>query len=528
MYTGEKLSLRFQLYVAREYDSETFQASAMKSAPEAVDADLFAVGTLKGGRSLPNVHHLSSNNQSLYFGENYANLTSDGTSGEYTDGFVIHPSRGRSPGSRYHYSPYHRSFSPQTTTSSEIFDDKLERQRSLQPLQTQRYLQPPPDTSWRRLEFKILCFNEKYPLLMYTYIRTHSDPVLHSSGDVNAYGTVPIGLTQMNQSLTPPTRSPPLNDSSPCGSPFCEAFASAYYLCPQHEKVFSTARCNEASTVSQGGELESSVYQTETGSSPPSLGTSSPVENPSNGECSCGILPLYSSAMAPNQEVSDGSAGSATQHYSQATRQCPATPFSQYRDSVHSAPCSPSESVSTNEGQSSSSPVPVNMSPSSSYYVLPSQLQNFLIEPIGLQGSRPAVDASDCSYDLLGELASSCGRSTQPANHNEVSPDYADMVNSSCQDVFRMLGAPCYSASMSPKGNIPDIILTGADGSIRNSSMSTSVACPAYYEAGTANPTTIVHAGLGGTNVPLLTHLKQQNDVQPTVVGSKNSILKQL
>ncbi|KRY15190.1 CREB-regulated transcription coactivator 1, partial [Trichinella patagoniensis] len=230
-----------------------------KSATEAVDSELFAPGNLKAGRSLPNVHHFSSNVSGSNFTRNWVNANHGTPVAEYgSDRFVLHPSRGRSPGSHCHYSPYQRSLSPQTAH----FESKFER-HGPQTFSAQHYLQPPADSSWRRQDL--------------IYCSTHSDPVLHASVVIGAYNnSMSAGFSQINHQPFTPTHSPPLNDSSSCGSPMCEACASSYYICSQHEKVMSPVRSNDNTIQqTQATDVDSSSVYPDISTSPPSISSHS-------------------------------------------------------------------------------------------------------------------------------------------------------------------------------------------------------------------------------------------------------------
>ncbi|KRX78175.1 hypothetical protein T06_7550 [Trichinella sp. T6] len=231
----------------------------IKSATEAVDSELFAPGNLKAGRSLPNVHHFSSNVSGSNFTRNWVNANHGIPVAEYgSDRFVLHPSRGRSPGSHCHYSPYQRSLSPQTAH----FESKFER-HGPQTFSAQHYLQPPADSSWRRQDL--------------IYCSTHSDPVLHASVVIGAYNnSMSAGFSQINHQPFTPTHSPPLNDSSSCGSPMCEACASSYYMCSQHEKVMSPVRSNDNTIQqTQATDVDSSSVYPDISTSPPSISSHS-------------------------------------------------------------------------------------------------------------------------------------------------------------------------------------------------------------------------------------------------------------
>ncbi|KAL1234841.1 putative protein-regulated transcription coactivator [Trichinella spiralis] len=432
-----------------------------KSATEAVDSELFAPGNLKAGRSLPNVHHFSSNVSGSNFTRNWVNASHGTPVAEYgSDRFVLHPSRGRSPGSHCHYSPYQRSLSPQTAH----FESKFERHVRPTTFSAQHYLQPPADSSWRRKDL--------------IYCSTHSDPVLHAS--------------VINHQPFTPTHSPPLNDSSSCGSPMCEACASSYYMCSQHEKVMSPVRSNDNTTIqqTQATDVDSSSVYPDISTSPPSISSHSapsPGDNMNAAEeCACNMMAVYPNQMTVCADSNDGSqmpsVGPAS-HFPQVSQKCPRTSFSHYRDSTTSAPCSPCDSVATNDAQSSS-PVPANVSPSSSYYMLQSQLQNF-----GLDASAANIqcrtDMPDYNYELFMEReASFCGQpqSQQKTVTAYVTPnDFPEEYAATDQAFFRSSGPATFGAVLSSKGNIPDIILTGADGSVRNSTMVTSTNCPVYY-----------------------------------------------
>ncbi|KRZ04813.1 hypothetical protein T11_8051 [Trichinella zimbabwensis] len=441
-----------------------------KSATGAVDSELFAPGNLKAGRSLPNVHHFSSNVSGSNFTGNWVNANHGTPVAEYSsDRFVLHPSRGRSPGSHCHYSPYQRSLSPQTAQ----FDSKFEQHVSpgTQTFSAQHYLQPPADSSWRR---------------------THSDPVLHASVVIGAYNnnSMPAGFSQINHQQFTPTHSPPLNDSSSCGSPMCEACASSYYMCSQHEKVMSPVRSNDnAIQQTQAADVDSSSVYPDISTSPPSISSHSapsPGDNMNAEECACNMMAVYPNQMAVCADSSDGSQMSSVgpaSHFPQVSQKCPRTSFSHYRDSTTSAPCSPCDSVATNDAQSSS-PVPANVSPSSSYYMLQSQLQNFALDA-SAANMQCRTDMPDYNYELFMEReASFCGQpqSQQKAVTAYVTPnDFPEEYAATGQAFFRSSGPATFGAVLSSKGNIPDIILTGADGSIRNSTMVTSTNCPVYY-----------------------------------------------
>ncbi|XP_003371949.1 hypothetical protein Tsp_05604 [Trichinella spiralis] len=495
-----------------------------KSATEAVDSELFAPGNLKAGRSLPNVHHFSSNVSGSNFTRNWVNASHGTPVAEYgSDRFVLHPSRGRSPGSHCHYSPYQRSLSPQTAH----FESKFER-HGPQTFSAQHYLQPPADSSWRRKDL--------------IYCSTHSDPVLHASVVIGAYNnSMSAGFSQINHQPFTPTHSPPLNDSSSCkfsheipflgsGSPMCEACASSYYMCSQvaaavdcilhdacsqfmhgiylHEKVMSPVRSNDNTIQqTQATDVDSSSVYPDISTSPPSISSHSapsPGDNMNTAEeCACNMMAVYPNQMTVCADSNDGSqmpsVGPAS-HFPQVSQKCPRTSFSHYRDSTTSAPCSPCDSVATNDAQSSS-PVPANVSPSSSYYMLQSQLQNF-----GLDASAANIqcrtDMPDYNYELFMEReASFCGQpqSQQKTVTAYVTPnDFPEEYAATDQAFFRSSGPATFGAVLSSKGNIPDIILTdcavyllpflynlsiesGADGSVRNSTMVTSTNCPVYY-----------------------------------------------
>ncbi|KRX18578.1 CREB-regulated transcription coactivator 1, partial [Trichinella nelsoni] len=439
-----------------------------KSATEAVDSELFAPGNLKAGRSLPNVHHFSSNVSGSNFTRNWVNANHGTPVAEYgSDRFVLHPSRGRSPGSHCHYSPYQRSLSPQTAH----FESKFER-HGPQTFSAQHYLQPPADSSWRR---------------------THSDPVLHASVVIGAYNnSMSAGFSQINHQQFTPTHSPPLNDSSSCGSPMCEACASSYYMCSQHEKVMSPVRSNDNTIQqTQATDVDSSSVYPDISTSPPSISSHSapsPGDNMNAAEeCACNMMVVYPNQMTVCADSNDGSqmpsVGPAS-HFPQVSQKCPRTSFSHYRDSTTSAPCSPCDSVATNDAQSSS-PVPANVSPSSSYYMLQSQLQNFGLDA-SAANMQCRTDMPDYNYELFMEReASFCGQpqqSQQKAVTAYVTPnDFPEEYAAADQAFFRSSGPATFGAVLSSKGNIPDIILTGADGSVRNSTMVTSTNCPVYY-----------------------------------------------
>ncbi|KRY50784.1 CREB-regulated transcription coactivator 1, partial [Trichinella britovi] len=411
-----------------------------KSATEAVDSELFAPGNLKAGRSLPNVHHFSSNVSGSNFTRNWVNANHGTPVAEYgSDRFVLHPSRGRSPGSHCHYSPYQRSLSPQTAH----FESKFER-HGPQTFSAQHYLQPPADSSF----------------------------------------------SQINHQPFTPTHSPPLNDSSSCGSPMCEACASSYYMCSQHEKVMSPVRSNDNTIQqTQATDVDSSSVYPDISTSPPSISSHSapsPGDNMNAEECACNMMAVYPNQMTVCADSNDGSqmpsVGPAS-HFPQVSQKCPRTSFSHYRDSTTSAPCSPCDSVATNDAQSSS-PVPANVSPSSSYYMLQSQLQNFGLDA-SAANMQCRTDMPDYNYELFMEReASFCGQpqSQQKAVTAYVTPnDFPEEYAATDQAFFRSSGPATFGAVLSSKGNIPDIILTGADGSVRNSTMVTSTNCPVYY-----------------------------------------------
>ncbi|KRX18576.1 CREB-regulated transcription coactivator 1, partial [Trichinella nelsoni] len=477
-----------------------------KSATEAVDSELFAPGNLKAGRSLPNVHHFSSNVSGSNFTRNWVNANHGTPVAEYgSDRFVLHPSRGRSPGSHCHYSPYQRSLSPQTAHFESKFERHvspveqysfgfmLEKFNSIQGPQTfsaQHYLQPPADSSWRRKDL--------------IYCSTHSDPVLHASVVIGAYNnSMSAGFSQINHQQFTPTHSPPLNDSSSCkflheipflgsGSPMCEACASSYYMCSQHEKVMSPVRSNDNTIQqTQATDVDSSSVYPDISTSPPSISSHSapsPGDNMNAAEeCACNMMVVYPNQMTVCADSNDGSqmpsVGPAS-HFPQVSQKCPRTSFSHYRDSTTSAPCSPCDSVATNDAQSSS-PVPANVSPSSSYYMLQSQLQNFGLDA-SAANMQCRTDMPDYNYELFMEReASFCGQpqqSQQKAVTAYVTPnDFPEEYAAADQAFFRSSGPATFGAVLSSKGNIPDIILTGADGSVRNSTMVTSTNCPVYY-----------------------------------------------
>ncbi|KRX56687.1 CREB-regulated transcription coactivator 1, partial [Trichinella sp. T9] len=435
-----------------------------KSATEAVDSELFAPGNLKAGRSLPNVHHFSSNVSGSNFTRNWVNANHGTPVAEYgSDRFVLHPSRGRSPGSHCHYSPYQRSLSPQTAH----FESKFER-HGPQTFSAQHYLQPPADSSWRRQDL--------------IYCSTHSDPVLHASVVIGAYNnSMSAGFSQINHQPFTPTHSPPLNDSSSCkfsheipflgsGSPMCEACASSYYMCSQHEKVMSPVRSNDNTIQqTQATDVDSSSVYPDISTSPPSISSHSapsPGDNMNAEECACNMMAVYPNQMTVCADSNDGSqmpsVGPAS-HFPQVSQKCPRTSFSHYRDSTTSAPCSPCDSVATNDAQSSS-PVPANVSPSSSYYMLQSQLQNFGLDA-STANMQCRTDMPDYNYELFMEREAS----------------FCEEYAATDQAFFRSSGPATFGAVLSSKGNIPDIILTGADGSVRNSTMVTSTNCPVYY-----------------------------------------------